>query len=260
MHRRPQNIELETRRSAVILALSALAVGGTAITLPLLRRPARDAKSACVSGSQPHKTLILVDRTDAWAPSTASLIAASLTRIADTSVIDGRLQLFPFDGSAAALPRYAFDRCKPPSTGNVVIETPQRLAKLHAERFTTPLLDAVQQLSKPSSFPRTELVQVLGIVAAHARLEAPAEATTLHVFSDMEENSAAFSFAKRPAQPLDLFAAHFAAAIGDRLKSISLHIHVLPPVGSTQRADPRVERAWRAAFIRHVIQFNWGTL
>lgn len=259
MHRRAQNLERETRRSAIILALSALVVGGTAFAIPWLRKPTRNGGTACLAGSHQRKTIILIDRTDTWTASTANLITASLTRIAENGATEERLQLLAFDGSAATLPKTIFDRCRPPSTGNIVTETPQRVARLHAEQFTAPLLDAVQTLSKPSSAPRTELVQMLAVLATYARLEAPAETTTLHVFSDMNENSTAFSFAKRPAQPLELFAAHFAATVGDRLKGVSVHIHVLPPVGSA-RADPRIERAWRAAFTRLAVQFTWSAL
>ena len=259
MHRRAQNLERETRRSAMILALSALVVGGTAFAIPWLRKPTRASGTACLAGLHQRKTIILIDRTDPWTASTASLISASLTRIAETSTTDERLQLLAFDGSAAVLPKPIFDRCRPPSTGNIVTETPQRVARLHAEQFTAPLLDAVQALSKPSSASRTELVQMLAVLAAHARLEVPAETTTLHVFSDMNENSTAFSFAKRPAQPPELFAAHFAASVGERLKGVSVHIHVLPPFGGGRR-DPRIERAWRAAFTRLAVQFTWSAL
>lgn len=260
MHRRPNAPERETRRSAVMLGLSALAIGGTALAVPWLRSPPRDAATGCRPGPPPAKTLILVDRTDPWTSSTASLIAAWLKRIADGVSTEERLQLLTFDGSAAAVPKPVFDKCRPPATGNVVYETPQRLARLHAEHFTTPLLAAVAALATPSSASRTELVQMLAVVAAHARLEAQAGSTTIHVFSDMEENSAAFSFTRRPVQPLDGFAAHFASAIGDRLQGISLHIHVLPPAGTSARVDPRIERAWRAAFGRHAITFTWGAL
>lgn len=260
MHRRAQARERETRRSAVILGLSAAVASGTMVAIPWLRQPARDIATGCRPGSLARKTMILVDRTDPWTPGTASLLAANLKRIADDTATEERLQLLTFHGSAAALPNPLFDRCRPPTTGNIVMETPQRLAKLHAEQFAAPLLTAVQQLSAPSSAQRTELVQALAVLAGHARLDTPAEVTTLHVFSDMDENSAAFSFAKRPAQSLDHFAAHFAGSIGERLKPLSLHVHVLPSPAGTTRADPRIERAWRTAFTRHAVQFTWGAL
>lgn len=260
MHRRAQALESETRRSAVILGLSAAIAAGTMVAIPSLRQPARDVASSCRPGTLSRKTIIPVDRTDPWTPGTASLIVASAKRIAEKAATEERLQLLTFDGSAAALPKPLFDRCRPPTTGNIVVETPQRLAKLHAEQFAVPLLAAVHQLVTPSSAQRTELVQFLTVLASHSRLDAPAEVTTLHVFSDMDENSAAFSFAKRPAQSLDLFAAHFAASIGERLKHVALHVHVLPPSSGATRADPRIERAWRAAFTRHAVRFTWGAL
>ncbi len=260
MHRRAQTLERETRRSAVILGLSAAVAAGAMAAIPWLRQPARDVATGCRPGPLARKTIILVDRTDPWTPGTASLLAANFKRIAEEARTEDRLQLLTFDGSAAALPKPLFDKCRPPTTGNIVVKTPQRLAKLHAEQFAAPLLAAVQQLSEPSSAQRTELVQFLAVLMAHARLETPAEVTTLHVFSDMDENSAAFSFAKRPAQSLDLFTAHFAGSIGERLKQLSLHIHVLPSLAGTTRADPRIERAWRAAFTRHAVQFTWGAL
>lgn len=260
MHHRAQTLERETRRSAVILGLSAAIAAGTMVAIPWLRQPVRDTATGCRPGSLARKTIILVDRTDPWTPGTASLIVASVKRIAEEAATEERLKLLTFDGSAAALPKPLFDRCRPPTTGNIVIETPQRLAKIHAEQFAAPLLAAIHHLSQPSSAERTELVQFLAVLAAHARLDTPAEVTTLHVFSDMDENSAAFSFAKRPAQSLDLFAAHFAASIGERLKHVSLHVHVLPPPSGTTRADSRIERAWRAAFTRHAVQLTWGSL
>ncbi len=260
MHRTPIDLTRETRRSAFILALSALALGGVAAALPWLRKPARDNKTTCLAGPLSRKTLILVDRTDAWAPSTASLLAASLTRIAEDAPTEERLLLLTFDGNASALPQPLFDKCKPPTSANVIVETPQHIARLHAEQFTAPLLKVLEGLAIPSSAPRTELVQMLAMLATKAHLDVPARATTLHVFSDMEENSAVFSFTKKPAQPLDLFAAHFAATVGERLKHVALHIHVMPPANGSMRADPRIERAWRASLSRHFINFTWGVL
>lgn len=260
MYRRAQALERETRRSTVILGLSVAVAAGTMAAIPWLKQPARDVVTGCRPGSLARKTMILVDRTDRWTPGTASLLAANLKRIAEEATTEERLQLLTFDGSAAVLPKPLFDKCRPPATGNIVVETPQRVARLHAEKFAAPLLTAVQQVSAPSSAQRTELVQALAVLAAHARLDTPAEATTLHVFSDMDENSAAFSFAKRPAQSLDVFAAHFAGSIGERLKLLSLHVHVLPSPAGTPRADPRIERAWRAALTRHAVQFTWGAL
>lgn len=260
MQRRTQNIARETRRSAVILFSSTLAIGAAAAALPLLRKPPRNAKTGCLPGAVSRKTIILVDRTDPWTASTASLLTASLKHIADGVTVEERLQLLTFDGNAAAFPAPLFDKCRPPTSGNVVFETPQRIQKTHADQFAAPLIVAFESLAKPSSSPRSELVQMLAIVAAHARLDAPAEVTTLHVYSDMEENSAAYSFTRRAAQSPELFASHFSSTISDRLKGITLHIHVLPPAGTTSRADPRIERAWRAAFTRHAVTFTWGVL
>lgn len=250
----------ETRRSAIILSLSAIAAAGTVAAMPLLRKPARDAKSACLAGPLARKTIILIDRTDPWSTSTAGLLTATLKRIAHQAADEDRLQVVPFDGSAAALAVPIFDKCKPPSSGNMLIETPQRIAKVHTDHFAAPLIAALDQLARPSSAPRTELVQTIGMLAARSQLDAPATVTTLHIFSDMEENSTAFSFTRRPAQNLELFAAHFAAAIGERLKHIALQIHVTPPAGQALRPDPRIERAWKTALARHGITFTWEPL
>lgn len=260
MHRKSRNLALETRRSAMILALSGLGVAASAAALPWLRKPARDSSTACLIAPPVRKTIILIDRTDAWTASTAALLAGRLKQIAEQAAIEERLLMVPFDGSAATLPVPIFDRCKPPSMANIVTETPQRVAKLHTEKFAAPLLKALDGLASPSSARRTELVQMLALLAAHARLDAPARATILHVFSDMEENSATFSFTRRPAQPPEQLAAHVASSFGDRLANIALHIHLLPPAGNAARVNARIEKAWRAALTAHSIHFTWGVL
>ena len=260
MQHRAKSDQGETRRSVVILSVSALLMAGAAAALPLLRRAARDPKSGCLAGVLARTTIVLVDHTDAWTAATASLLAADLRRIADSAATEERIAVMPFKGSASVLPAPVFDRCKPPATGNLLVDTPQRLARDHAMQFTAPLLSAFAQVARPASAPRTELVQILAALATKARLDAPASAIVLHVYSDMEENSAAFSFTRKPAQSPDAFAAHFAAQISNRLRDIALHIHLLPPVNSTVRPDPRIERAWRAAFARHDIRFTWEKL
>lgn len=261
MQHRAQSQPSEQRRSVLILGGSAVLIVGAAIALPLQRKAPRDARSGCLAAPLQRKTIILVDRTDPWSPATATLLAAQLRKIAGDAVPEERLMLLAFDGSAAALPEPVFDRCKTPATGNVILETPQRLAKDHAAQFAGPLMAALESISKPASAKRTELVQILALIAAASRLDAPAAVTSFHIFSDMEENSAAFSFTKKPAQPLDRFAEHFAASIGERLKHIALHIHLLPPPGNpVPRTDPRIEKAWRDAFARHAITFTWEKL
>ena len=130
--------------------------------------------------------------------------------------------------------------------------------------FTTPLVAALEKLAKPASSPRTELVQMLAALATKAQLDPSASATTFHVYSDMDENSAGFSFIRKPAQSPDKFAAHFAGHIGNRLKDIDLNIHVMPPPPSPGRSDPRpdprIERAWRAALTSANIRFTWEPL
>lgn len=260
MNRRTDSQELETRRSVIVLASSAIFAASAVAAMPWLRKPARDIKTACLAGPLARKTIILVDRTDAWSPSTANLLTAAMQLIAERAAMEERLQVTAFDGSAATLPVPVFDRCKPPSSGNMIIETPQRIARFHAEQFAAPLAASLDALAKPSTAPRTELVQIIATIAARSRLEAPAVVTTLHVFSDMEENSAAFSFTKKPTQSLDLFASHVSATIGERLKDIPMHVHVIPPAGAASRADPRIERAWRAALTRQSITFTWEPL
>ena len=261
MQCRAETTKAETRRSIVILSVSTLMLGGAAASLPFLRKAPRDAHTGCLPGPLARKTIVLVDRTDPWTPGTAALLAARLRNIAENATQEERLILLAFDGSAAAVSVPVFDRCKTPSTGNVLLETPQRIAREHATQFAAPLQAALDSISKPASAKHTELVRMLGLLTAHTRLDAPASATTFHVFSDMEENSTAYSFTRKPAQPVDAFAAHFGAVIGDRLKDITLNIHLLPPPGNPPpRPDPRIERAWRAAFSRHAVRFTWEPL
>lgn len=257
MQHRAKSDPNETRRSVVILSVSTLLIGGAGAALPFFRRTPRDAQTRCLAGAPARKTILYIDRTDAWSPATATLLATHLQRIAENATTEERLVLIAFDGSAATLAVPVFDRCKTPATGNLLLETPQRVVREHAAQFTAPLLRALQGVARPASAPRTEMVQSLAALATKARLDAPASVITLHVYSDMEENSAAFSFTRKPAQSPDAFAAHFAAQIGNRLRDIALHIHLLPPVNSTVRPDPRIERAWRAAFARHDIRFTW---
>lgn len=264
MHRIERKPNVETRRSIVILAVSGIAIATSGAAMVIFRRSPRQAHTACVTGTQSRKIIILVDHTDPWSPSTAALLSAHLRRIADRAATEDRLVMLAFDGSAASLPDPVFDRCKPPSTGNLLLDTPQRLARDHAAQFTTPLVAALEKLAKPASSPRTELVQMLAALATKAQLDPLASATTLHVYSDMDENSVGFSFIRKPAQSPDKFAAHFAGHISNRLKDIDLNIHVMPPPPSPTRSDPRpdprIERAWRGALTNANIRFTWEPL
>ena len=264
MHRNERNPQNETRRSIIILTASGLAIAASSAALAMLRRSPRQAETACVAGVASRKIIILVDHTDPWSPSTATLLTAHLRRIADSAATEERLVMLPFNGNAASLPEPVFDRCKPPSTGNLLLDTPQRLTRMHAAQFTTPLLGALEKLASPASASRTELVQILAALATNANLDGSANATSFHVFSDMDENSTGFSFVRKPAQSIDRFATHFAGHIGTRLKGIDLNIHVMPPpvspARSDPRPDPRIERAWRAALASHQVRFTWEPL
>ena len=143
MHRIERKPNVETRRSIVILAVSGIAIATSGAAMVMFRRSPRQAHTACVAGSQSRKIIILVDHTDPWSPSTAALLSAHLRRIADRAATEDRLVMLAFDGSAASLPDPVFDRCKPPATGNILLDTPQRLARDHAANFTTPLVTEI---------------------------------------------------------------------------------------------------------------------
>lgn len=264
MHRIERKPHVETRRSIAILAVSGLAIAASGVAMVMFRRSPRQALTSCVVGSQSRKIIILVDHTDPWSASTAALLSAHLRRIADRAATEERLVMLAFDGTAASLPDPVFDRCKPPSSGNLLLDTPQRLARDHATQFTTPLVSALEKQAKPASSARTELVQMLAALATNAQLDPSASATSFHVYSDMDENSVGFSFIRKPALPQEKFAAHFAGHIGNRLKDIDLNIHVMPPPPSPGRSDPRpdprIERAWRTALTSADIRFTWEPL
>lgn len=264
-HRRAAQIE--NRRSVMILVGSGLAIATGGGALAMLRRPPRQPGNACIGGVATRRVLILVDHTDPWSASSATLLSAHLRRIAASAATEDRLVMMAFNGSASRLPEPVFDRCKLPSSGNVLFETPGKLAKDHSTQFATPLLAALETLSKPASASRTELVQMLAAIATKTRLDASASSITMHVFSDMDENSGGFSFARKPAQSQEKFTEHFTVQIGNRLKDFDLRIHVMPPPPSSTRgnqrgarADPRIERAWRAAFAANQIRYTWETL
>ena len=101
--RRTNQTDPETRRSVVILGVSGLAIVATTAALFVLRRSPRQAQTACVAGAVTRKTVVLVDHTDPWSPSTAALLTAHLRRIADRTPTEERLVMLAFDGSSDSL-------------------------------------------------------------------------------------------------------------------------------------------------------------
>ena len=92
-HRKTVHAETraETRRSIMILGASGLAIAAGGGALAMLRRSPRQTGTACIAGNATRRILILVDHTDPWAASTATLLSAHL--IPSTLLFDLSIRL-----------------------------------------------------------------------------------------------------------------------------------------------------------------------
>lgn len=235
---------------------------GLGIAVAATRPSAIEAGTQCRRGDlvSTH-TLIVIDRTEAWSDNQISLLRAALAAHARAAKRGDRLTLVPFDGFAEHPPEPLFDKCKAhdPRETNPLFETVPLVEQAYRTDFAQPLAASIAKITQSKGSPATHLVAFLASIGSHLAYQQTA--THLHVvlYSDLAENTPQYSMLPRKSRlpfTAATFTKHFNAIVGERLRSITLDIRVLPTPGIEPDLARRIKAAWSHALSSNGISFT----
>ena len=222
----------------------------------------RDKVSLCPKSIRlATQTIIIVDRTDPWSDAQGHLLSIAIRREATRLKPANRFSLIAFDGLAKQHIPPLFDRCHP-GTGaqaNPLIATPSRIDAIFERSFLKPLKLAIATATHAARAEKTYLVDFISHVAAEAQYSGAVEQINIVIFSDMAENSDAFSIyrASRRGNFSKHFVRHFNDRIGDRMSNVSLSVHQLAHKGQSSARRKLVRKAWITALNKRNVSFTW---
>jgi hypothetical protein len=148
----------------------------------------RDA-SNCL-GTPDTNTVLVVDRSEGISTQTLDEIRSrALAFIVDSTVENERITVFAVNDSSKDSLVPLISLCRPPVSGSQLTQNVQSIQKQFRDKFKAPMDSALQL--KPGNSPESPIAQALIDISRTRFLRG--RRNTLLVFSDMLENTKAFS-------------------------------------------------------------------
>ncbi len=252
----------QTRRAAVILGVSAVAVLGVAALAVASRSPPLDPDSGCIIGQTVPRehTVVLVDQTD---PLTShqiayvkALILAEYQRLRPYGELTVRgVRADPDDAGAS------FSRCRLRRGAEVlgIASNPDMIEAAFRRTVGDALNGYLNGLHDVPSAPRSPIIEAVDSAADAADFGPTVKARRLVIVSDMAQNSREVSEYKGPGSGLDPDAAARAELTRD-LHGVAVRIHYVrrPELAAIQTSAQR--DFWRAWFAGQggEVKLGWG--
>ena len=186
----------------------------------------------CV-GTSVASTVILFDRSEEISAQTLDEIEArALAHIRDHVQLNERVTLFNVTDLSKRSLKPIVSLCRPPDSGSRLTENPRLIQKQYEERFIAPIKLALNTL--PGSTPESPIAQAVTDVSLSVYLKA--QSNSLLIFSDMLENSSAFSL-YRCASAADVIARYRESRRGAKERpafhSTKVYLNLIPRLRQT---------------------------
>lgn len=140
--------------------------------------------------------------------------------------------------------------CKPPSSGNEVIENNRKIAKVFHDRFVMPMYAAIERSMDVALGERSPILEMIQYVSRSQDVKESvgrAQKKTLIVVSDLLQHSESFSHYRK--WTYDDFLATSAGALRTDLRGWNIHVLYLQRYGRDQRMQDREHFAfWERYF------------
>ena len=261
---RPSEVrrQTQTRRAAIILAVSAVAVIGVGVLTALNRSPPLDPETGCIVGQQvpPEHTVVLVDQTDPLTRTqigyVKALILAEYQRLRPHGELTVRgVRADPDD------PGDSFSRCRLRRGAEVsgVTNNPDMIEASFRRTVGDALNRYLDGLHDVPSAARSPIIEAVDN-AVDAPDFGPADPhRRLVIVSDMAQNSAELSEYDGEGSGLDP-SAQVRSELGRDLKGVAVRIHYVrrPELAAIQ--TPAQRDFWRAWFAGQGanVKLDWG--
>jgi len=222
----------------VVVLLAAFGIGAWLQSKP---KPADDN---CVG--VPHSsTIIVIDNSQAITEQTRrEIIARSQAYIRDSVRNNERVSVFRISASSADSLVPVLSLCKPPNSGNALIEDERAIARRFRDRFEVPLRTALEQ--PPTSSEASPIAEAILDLSLSEYLRADTNSVVL--FSDLLENTPNFSLygCKSGDDAIRAFReSRRGARERPRFRNARITLHVVPRTSLSANTTPSCrDRFW----------------
>lgn len=233
-------------RQAWILILIALPLllGPLVMRWLLGNKPEIDSKTLCLMAGAPSRSVILLDKSDAWDQEDVGRVKNLLTRIYKEVPAGERLSIYGIVGEEGTSTniRQFFDMCNPGTVQecNAIYEDCRAIKRTYDSAFDGPLASLASHLQEPGHSSYSPLLESVSEIWSDTH----APVLHLHVVSDLMENGVRFRF--YDVVPLD------EDMIGEyplqRTRDASVVAHVIQRRRHSRDLQRAVESAWAGYF------------
>jgi hypothetical protein len=182
-------------KGTLILAVTALLLGGMLLVRNEFLEPPRDEKTHCLPKRQEGQTVVFIDKTDRWNDHGSERLVAHMLRLVQERMRDEELlRIYIFGERISHGFEAAFTACKPPLTvpSNIIDSEAFRRRKFE-EVFGGPLRKVMEEAKKPEEGLCSPIAEVTVEVLSRVEVKHWAGPTRLVYFSDMAQNSQIYS-------------------------------------------------------------------
>lgn len=251
----------QTRRAAVILGVSAIAVVGVGTLAVLARSPPLDPESGCVVGQQTPRehTVVLVDQTDPLASHQVDYVKALILAEYNRLPVHGELTVRGLRADPDA--GDSFSRCRVQRGAEVqgVASNPDMIEAAFRRTVGDALDSYLNGLRNVPTAAHSPIIEAVDATVDGADFGATVPRRRLVIVSDMAQNSPQVSEYRGPGSGLDPDAATRADLSRD-LKGVQVRIHYVrrPELEAIQTAEQK--DFWRRWFTTQGagVKIGWG--
>jgi hypothetical protein len=227
---------------ALIAGVGAVLVGILAAKAALEQRP-KPGTDNCLGPVQ-ASTVIVVDYTEGISQQTKDEITArALSQVMHNVKVGERVSIFSISDDSRLALKPLVSMCRPPEDGSRVVENVALIRKHFHQKFETPIRQVLS--NAPSEAKESPIAQVLTDLSLSAYLRTPNN--TLIVFSDMLENTSAFSLYKcdTPSAVVERYRASRRGALErPHFKNTSIKLNLVPRMNLTSGSLQCRDKLW----------------
>jgi hypothetical protein len=256
-----QRRRVQTRRAAVILGVSALALVGVGALAVVSRSPPLDPETGCIVGQQtPHEhTVVLVDQTDPLASRQIDYVKALILAEYNRLPVHGELTVRGLRADPDA--GDSFSRCRVQRGAEVlgVASNPDMIEAAFKRTVGDALNSYLNSLRNVPAAPRSPIIEAVDSTVDGADFGPTVPHRRLVIVSDMAQNSGQVSEYRGPGSGLNPDSATRAELSRD-LKGLQVRIHYVRRPALEAIQTPEQKDFWRQWFASQGadVKIGWG--
>lgn len=251
------------------LLIIAAVLGVISYAAFVLKPPVYDSETLCLAGTTPPHRVVVIDKTDLYAPRQAEAITWLIHEERDRLAVGERLSLYELDAGGELRNTNRFSLCNPGAGEQVnpLYRNPDRIQARYNALFAAPLDAALADLVTPKNAPSSPIVEALARLTQDPTFDRTVPGRHIVLVSDMLQNSETLSvYGRRRGimedrlPPAADVARQVRERFGDGLRGVTLEIRLIPRQGWEVEQRGALHAYWSEVFAHLGVQASWYDL